>query len=139
MKELNIFSKIFSRSSKTSVSLSTTPLPILLVLAISLIINIVVGLKLTRYLVRPNEREEIALYGEDWIQKVLALSAKRVKRKQNKKDLKKETVRPEEKDTAVKSPSIKDWSSDFFDKFSPSEFNIDWMPSHQNPLETGHY
>ena len=125
--------------SKTSVSLSTTPLPILLVLAISLIINIVVGLKLTRYLVRPNEREEIALYGEDWIQKVLALSAKRVKRKQNKKDLKKETVRPKEKDTAVKSPSIKDWSSDFFDKFSPSEFNIDWMPSHQNPLETGHY
>merc|ERR1712203_573500 len=99
------------QSSKTSVSLSTTPLPILLVLAISLIINIVVGLKLTRYLVRPNEREEIALYGEDWIQKVLALSAKRVKRKQNKKVIKKEAVRPEEKDTAVKSPSIKDWSS----------------------------
>ena len=115
-------------------------MPILLVLAISLIINIVVGLRLARHLVRPDEREEVALYGEDWIEKVLALSAKRVKRKQeNKKLLQGETVRPKVKEAKIKNPSIKDWSSDFFDKFSSSEFNIDWMPSHQNPLETGHF
>ena len=120
-------------------SLSTTPVPILLVLAISLIINIVVGLRLTRHLVTPHEREEVALYGEDWIEKVLALSAKRVKRKQKKKLQEPETLRPKVKETNIKNPSIKDWSSDFFDKFSPSEFNIDWMPSHENPLETVHY
>ena len=128
-----------SCSSKTSVSLSTTPVPILLVLAISLIINIVVGLRLTRHLVTPHEREEVALYGEDWIEKVLALSAKRVKRKQKKKLQEPETLRPKVKEANIKNPSIKDWSSDFFDKFSPSEFNIDWMPSHENPLETVHY
>ena len=109
-------------------------------LAISLIINIVVALKLSRHLARPDEREEIALYGEDWIKKVLALSAQRVKRKQNNKLRQVETIRPKEKDTTnIKTPSIKDWSSDFFDKFSPSEFNIDWMPSHQNPMVSGHY
>ena len=120
-------------------SLSTTPVPILLVLAISLIINIVVGLKLSRHLVRSDERQEIALYGKDWIKKVLALSAKRVKRKQNKKPTKGETAGPKEKETKIKTPSIRDWSSDFFDNFSPSEFNIDWMPSHENPLEAGHF
>ena len=119
-------------------------MPILLVLTISLIINIVVGLRLARYLVTPDDRAEVALYGENWIQKVLALSAKRVKRKENKKLHQAETVRPKVKDANIKNPSLKDikdkdWSSDFFDKFSPSEFNIDWMPSHQNPLETGHY
>ena len=130
-----------SCSSKTSVSLSTTPVPILLVLAISLIINIVVGLRLARHLVTPDDRQEVALYGEDWIEKVLALSAKRVKRKDHKKLHQGETVRPKVKDANIKNPSVKDkdWSSDFFDKFSPSEFNIDWMPSHENPLGTGHY
>lgn len=120
-------------------SLSTTPVPILLVLAISLIINIVVGLKLSRHLVRSDERQEIALYGKDWIKKVLALSAKRVKRKQDKNLQQAEIIRHKKEDTNIKNPSIKDWSSDFFDNFSPSEFNIDWMPSHQNPLETGRY
>ena len=122
-------------------SLSTTPVPILLVLAISLIINIVVGLKLSRNLVRADEREEIALYGEDWIKKVLALSAKRVKRKQNKKLHQGEAIRPKEKEINIKKTNNinKDWSSDFFDKFSPSEFSIDWMPSHQNPIENIHF
>ena len=80
-------------------SLSTTPVPVLLVLAISLIINIVVGLRLTRHLVKQNEREEVALYGEDWINKVLALSASRVKRKQNKKPQKEENSGSKEKET----------------------------------------
>ena len=120
-------------------SLSTTPVPILLVLAISLIINIVVGLRLSRNFVRADEREEVALYGEDWIKKVLALSAKRVKRKQNKKLHQEETIRPQEKEINLNETSNKDWSSDFFDKFSPSEFSIDWMPSHKNPLENGHF
>ena len=65
-------------------SVSTTPVPILVVLVISLVFNFMVGLGLARHLRTGEGAEEVALYGKDWIKKVLALSAKRVKRKQTK-------------------------------------------------------
>ena len=118
-------------SSTSSVSLGTTPTPVLVVLAISLIINFMVGLGLASHLGTVEEREEIALYGKDWVKKVLALSAKRVKRKKTEKPVTKEI--PETKDEKINENSPDwTWSSDFFDKFLSSEFNLDWSPPKVN-------
>ena len=117
----------FNFSSKSEVlSLSTTPTPVVLVLAISLVINFLVGLGLLKQLATAEERKEMALYGKDWVKKVLALSAKR---KQTKISSKKETVETKDKQN-IDDGQDWPWSSDFFDKFISSEFNLDWVPSH---------
>ena len=76
-------------------SVSTTPIPILVALVISLVFNFMVGLGLARHLRTGEDAEEVALYGKDWIKKVLALSAKRVKRKQTKRPQDAENVNTE--------------------------------------------
>ena len=117
----------FNFSSKSEVlSLSTTPTPVVLVLAISLVINFLVGLGLIKQLATAEERKEMALYGKDWVKKVLALSAKR---KQTQISSKKETVETKDKQN-IDGDQDWPWSSDFFDKFISSEFNLDWVPSH---------
>ena len=115
-------------------SLDTTPTPVLVVLVISLIFNFMVGLGLTRHLGTVEEREEIALYGKDWVRKVLALSAKRVKRKETKIPIKKEISYMNDEKNNENGQDLP-WSSDFFDKFI-SEFNKDWSSSHVNPLDS---
>ena len=122
---------MFNLSSKSSVSLGTTPTPVLVVLVISLIFNFMVGLGLTRHLGTVEEKEEIALYGKDWVRKVLALSAKRVKRKESTKPAKKEISDMKDEKNNENAHDLP-WTSDFFDKFI-AEFNQDWSPS-QNPV-----
>ena len=60
-------STLFS-SSKTTVSLNTTPLPILALLAFSLLINVVVGVALADTVITADSRKEIQA-GENIVQR----------------------------------------------------------------------
>ena len=129
-------------------SLNTTPLPILALLAISLLINIVVGIGLANNIITAESRREVESFGKNWIQKVLSLSNQRKKEKKPVKEEPKteKKVKRQNKNTVRHQVEQHDngndfdyglWASDFFNSFgsTSSSFTDDWIGSHANPLK----
>ena len=129
-------------SSKTTVGLNTTPVPILALLAISLMVNVVVGAGLADSLITADSRKEIQTFGKDWLGKVLALSSHRQKQKKRRAEGKtknaKEAVKskpPVKQEVPVKKYNFEDnpfWSSESFPNFETNSRNKnqDWLGSH---------
>ena len=129
-------------SSKTTVGLNTTPVPILALLAISLMVNVVVGAGLADSLITADSRKEIQTFGKDWLGKVLALSSHRQKQKKRRAEGKtkkaKEAVKskpPVNQEVPVKKYNFEDnpfWSSESFPNFETNSRNKnqDWLGSH---------
>ena len=129
-------------SSKTTVGLNTTPVPILALLAISLMVNVVVGAGLADSLITADSRKEIQTFGKDWLGKVLALSSHRQKQKKRRAEGKtkkaKEAVKSKpavKQEVPVKKYNFEDnpfWSSDSFPNFETNSRNKnqDWLGSH---------
>ena len=121
-------------------------------LAISLLINIVVGVGLANNLITADSRSEVENFGKNWIQKVLSLSNLRKKEKKpsnnkgtktdGKKDKRqnKKTVRHqvEQMKNVEENFDYSLWSSDFFNSFGSTSSSFttdDWIGSHANPLK----
>ena len=129
-------------SSKTTVGLNTTPVPILALLAISLMVNVVVGAGLADSLITADSRKEIQTFGKDWLGKVLALSSHRQKQKKRRAEGKtkkaKEAVKskpPVKQEVPVKKYNFEDnpfWSSESFPNFETNSRNKnqEWLGSH---------
>jgi len=132
--------ELSSSSSKTTVGLNTTPMPILGLLALSLLFNIFVGIGLADRMITNESRKDIQSFGKNWIHKVLSLSHQR-REKQNKrqteaKPTKKATTK-KNKETPIQINSENpSWSSDFFESFGISDFGDEWNGSHTNPLHS---
>ena len=127
-------------SSKQNVGLNTTPMPILAILALSLLFNVFVGIGLADKLITAENRTQIQSFGKNWLHKVLALSHHR-KQKQNKRNTENKKTEEKKKETfhKVPEPSFQDyssWSSDFFDNFGITDFSQEWSGSHSNPIQS---
>ena len=127
-------------SSKTTVGLNTTPLPILALLAISLLVNVVVGVALADTFITADSRKEIQNLGHNWLGTVLTQSKQR--QKTNKRQTEKKEKQPvkdleqkEEKKKGQKYNFEDDsfWSTELFGKFQSASNNQDWFGSHQHP------
>ena len=129
-------------SSKTTVGLNTTPLPILALLAISLLINIVVGVALADTVITADSRKEIQNFGHNWLGTVLAQSSQRQKKRQTEKVKEKKQGQELEKKTEekkVQKYNFEDdpfWSSELFGKFESASNSQDWFGSNKNPYSS---
>merc|ERR1711879_1019624 len=136
-KQLETFKDELTSSSKTTVSLNTTPLPILALLAFSLLINVVVGVALADTVITADSRKEIQDFGQNWLHTVLAQSNKRQKKRQTEKQKKVEDVKQKNKEEKNKQYNFEEdpfWSSEIFGKFGTASSDQDWFGSHKNPL-----
>ena len=123
--------------------LNTTPLPILALLAISLLVNVVVGVALADTVITADSRKEIQNFGHNWLGTVLTQSKQRQKtnkrqtenkEKQPVKDLeKKEGKKEEKKGQKYNFEDDPFWSSELFGKFQSASNNQDWFGSHHHP------
>ena len=127
-------------SSKTTVGLNTTPLPILALLAISLLVNVVVGVALADTFITADSRKEIQNFGHNWLGTVLTQSKQRQKTNKRQKEKKekqpvKDLEQKEEKKKGQKYNFEDDsfWSTELFGKFQSASNNQDWFGSHQHP------
>ena len=116
--------------------MNTTPLPILALLAISLLVNVVVGVALADTMITADSRKEIQNFGHNWLGTVLAQSNQRQKTKKRETEKKKEDQKPKQKKEEKKKYNFEDdpfWSSELFGKFESASSSQDWFGSHQNP------
>ena len=144
MKKVPGFELFRCSSSKTTVGLNTTPVPILALLAISLMVNVVVGAGLADSLITADSRKEIQTFGKDWLGKVLALSSHRQKQKKRRAEGKTKKAKeankvksrpPVKQEVPVKKYNFEDnpfWSSESFPNFETNSRNKnqDWLGSH---------
>merc|ERR1712154_89963 len=87
-RQLESFKEELTSSSKTTVGLNTTPLPILALLAISLLVNVVVGVALADTVITADSRKEIQKFGHNWLGTVLTQSKQRQKTKKRQTETK---------------------------------------------------
>ena len=125
-------------SSKTTVGLNTTPLPILALLAISLLVNVVVGVALADTVITADSRKEIQKFGHNWLGTVLTQSKQRQKTKKRQTETKEkpQVEQKEEEEKKGQKYNFEDdpfWSSELFGKFQSASNNQDWFGSHQIP------
>ena len=121
--------------------LNTTPLPILALLAISLLVNVVVGVALADTVITADSRKEIQRFGHNWLGTVLTQSKQRQKTKKRQTETKekqqvKDLEQKEEEEKKGQKYNFEDdpfWSSELFGKFQSASNNQDWFGSHQNP------